>query len=140
VAFLAGGLTVYLLFGGWNRPHQGRPPAPDPGAAAAELQRQADLLATVLLPQAEWIRRELALPMEWEGCLPSAESLVQWNARVSAGIEGLGLQVLDGREEVISRAGKWPLQRLTLIVGGAGEILATIVIETSRSPDLPPPF
>jgi hypothetical protein len=137
---VAGGLTVYLLLGGWNRGGQGSPPAPDPAAAGAELQRRADLLATILLPQAEWLRRESALPMEWEGRLPSSESLVQWNARVSAGIEGLGLEVFDGREEVIARAGKWPLQRLTLTVGGAGELLATIVIETSRSPALPPTF
>ncbi|MCK4305498.1 MAG: hypothetical protein KAY24_14775 [Candidatus Eisenbacteria sp.] len=140
LTFLAGGVaTLLLLWVGGVLRWDGKP---DPGAANEPecLRAQANGLAAILLPQAEWHSRDTTLPMEWVGRLRSSESLIQWNARVSAGIQSLGMDVLEGREEILERVGQWPLQRLTLVVGSGGETLATVIVETSRSPNLPPPF
>ncbi len=138
--FLAGGLVVFLLMGGFAHLRLPLREAPVVPNAALHAQQRLTALEAVLLPQAEWHHRELDPPLEWLGRLPSSQSLVQWNARVSAGIRALGMEVLEGQEDIIERPGSWPLQRLTLVVGEAGEMLATIVVETTRSPETPMPF
>lgn len=140
LAFLAGCLATVLILWGAGLIHRGHSPSASPEESAALLEGRVAALSALLLPQADWRRRELSIPMEWIGQVSSSESLVQWNAQVSAGIRGLGLEVLEGREEVVTRPGKWPLQRLTLVVGAAGEALATIIVETTRSPTLPAAF
>ena len=90
--------------------------------------------------EAEWEREGIGQPAEWRGKLRGSESLVHWNARVSAAIEGAGLQVGSGREELLDRKGGGTTQRLTLEVGTGAEPLAMVVVETRRSPYLPPSF
>ncbi len=138
-AFVTGCLAAILIL--WRlgalspAAPSGPPPAPPPSLA-----ERAEALSAMLLPQAEWRRRDGGVPMVWDGRLPAEESLIQWNARVSAGVQALGLEVLEGREEIIHNAGKWPLQRLTLVIGHAGRVVATLMVETTRSPSLPAPF
>jgi hypothetical protein len=66
--------------------------------------------------------------------------MIHWNARASAAIEQAGLQVLDATEELIDRRGRPPLQRLQMRIADGGDPVAIVVVETSRSPALPPAF
>jgi hypothetical protein len=125
----------------WTLLPQARP-SPDespvkPVLSAAELTRR---LAAILEREAQWQEKGAGQPPEWRGKLPEKESLVHWNARISAAIEAAGLQVQSGTEELLERENGSPVQRLTLEVGGGGERLARIVVETRRSPYLPPSF
>jgi hypothetical protein len=130
LVFLAGGLAAFLYFAS-------RSPESETAEGLSFPESRADALAALLIPQAEWERQDRDLPMRWIGRLPATRSLIQWNADVTSGIRSLDLEVLEGREEVIPRPGRWPLQRLTLVVGGNGEVLGEVVIETTRSPSLP---
>ncbi len=138
VSFVAGGLTVYFLMSSGHLVPLGD------DAADIHLSELRDarlqLLETLLLPQARWTARELSEPIDWQGSLPDSVSLVQWNARITQGVQSLGFEILSGAEEVIPRAGRWPLQRLTLEVGESGLPLGRIMVETSRSPRLPQAF
>jgi hypothetical protein len=78
--------------------------------------------------------------MEWVGELRSSDSLIQCNGRISTLLEALGLEVLDGREQLEEGPGQTVLQRLNLVIGRAGEVLGTIAIEARRDPSLPPAF
>lgn len=109
------------------------PTAPSPAEMLVRLR-------TVLHGEAEWEREGIGQPPEWRGKLRDGEALVHWNARVSGAIEGAGLQVRDGREELLDRPGGVTLQRLTLEVGTEQAVLAIVVVETRRSPYLPPTF
>jgi hypothetical protein len=112
-------------------------PAPAPGPSPAELLVR---LRTALHGEAKWEREGIGQPPEWRGTLKEGESLVHWNARVSAAIEGTGLKVRNGREELLERGPGVTMQRLTLEVGTAEAVLASVVVETRRSPYLPPTF
>jgi len=142
VCFLAG--SVLTVLGLWHWGVLGPqapleiPPAPGAPEAAGLSRREA--LERLLTPAARWSQRDLERPMVWTGTLEPAESVVQWNARISAGVESLGLEILEGREEILTRPRGRPLTRLTLVVGDAGEVLATLVVEAVRSPSLPPAF
>ncbi len=111
-----------------------------PGAASEPAVSRLEALEQLLAPAARWRQRDPGVPMVWTGTLGPPETLVQWNARISAGVEALGLEILEGREEILTRSRGRPLGRLTLVVGDAGEILATIVVEAVRPPALPPAF
>lgn len=139
VAFLAGAVAVYFLISGGYLD----PLGVDLTAAQQEELRQAriGLLTTMIDDQARWTYRDLAdPPLEWKGTLPDSVSLVQWNARVSKNIQELGFEILAGREEVIPRAGRWPLQRLTLEIGSGGHPIGRVTVELPRSPRLPQAF
>jgi hypothetical protein len=94
----------------------------------------------VLSDEAEWQSRGVGHPPEWRGTLREGESLVHWNARVSGGIEKAGMRIRRGTEELLERRGGETGQRLTLEVGGEDEVLARVIVETRRSPYLPPSF
>ena len=143
VLALLGGFAVLLVLSG--RIGRRAPVASAPGAVVApaavtRVTQPLDRLAQVLGPAAEWQLERAGNPPRGEGRLPSGESMVHWNARVSAEIEAAGLQILDAAEELENRRGRPPLQRLRLKVGLAGEPLAIIVVETGRSAALAPPF
>lgn len=140
LAFVAGGLTLWLLLLGSGKLRTTEAAGTDPVARGAVRVAKTSALAELLLPQADWIRRDSGLPMHWFGEVPSSESLVQWHARLSAAIRGMGLEILEGEEEITPQPRAWPSQRLTLAIGDGGELLATIVIETTRSPALPEVF
>jgi len=137
LAFLAGAVAVLLLL---------RDGAPEPDPTTERLlaaQRRAELegaLTRLLAAQARWDEAGSGRPLTWQGELAGRESLVRWNSRVSGEIEALGLEVLSGTEQLIERRGRFPLQRLRLTVGVGEETLATVVVETTRSPSLPPVF
>ncbi len=138
VAFVAGALVVYVLISGGHV----EPLGVDLTLAQEKMLRQTrvNLLRTMLDSQARWSHLSEAEPLEWEGTLPDSVSLVQWNARVTQSVRDLGFEVLAGREEVIPRAGRWPLQRLTLEIGDAGLLMGRVSVEMPRSPHLPQPF
>ncbi|MBP6875036.1 MAG: hypothetical protein KBD56_03100 [Candidatus Eisenbacteria bacterium] len=119
-------------------------PAAAPAAAPKPLPPPAserpDLLARILAGRAEWRQTGTPGNMEWLGTLPDGSGLVKWNSDLTAAVQEAGLEVLTGREEVLERKGRWPLQRLTVEVGAAGEYLATVVVETARPPSLPAAF
>jgi len=112
-------------------------PVPVPGPSPAELLVR---LRTALHAEARWEREGIGQPPEWRGTLKEGESLVHWNARVSGAIEGAGLQIREGREDLLERGPGVTAQRLTLEVGTAEALLARVVVETKRSPYLPPTF
>ncbi|MBD3237360.1 MAG: hypothetical protein GF330_11690 [Candidatus Eisenbacteria bacterium] len=143
IAFLAGGALVLLALGlsgrvRWNAPAQRETPVT--AGVPVDPETTAALLAAVLEPQADWERHDASPPLQWRGRVAAEESLVQWNARVSALCERLGLQIVSGTEEIIERRGRWPLQRVTLVAALAGETLATLVVEAPRPPTVPPAF
>ncbi len=137
-AFVAGAVVVYFLISGGHL----EPLGVDLTDAQERELREAriGLLTHLIDDQASWTYRDLTEPLEWRGTLPDSISLVQWNARVSGSIEELGFEVLAGREEVIPRPGRWPLQRLTLDIGDEGLPLARVTVELPRSPRLPQAF
>jgi hypothetical protein len=141
-ALLAGFAIVLVLTGriGRRAPDASAPGVVVAPAAATRVTQPLERLAQVLGPAAEWQLERVGNPPRWEGRLPGGESMVHWNARVSAEIEAAGLQVLDATEELENRRGRAPLQRLRIKVGLAGEPLAIIVVETGRSAALAPPF
>jgi hypothetical protein len=141
-ALLAGFALVLVLAGRFGR-GPGAPAAPGAvvaPAATTRVTQPLERLAQVLTPAAEWELERVGNPPRWEGRLPGGESMVHWNARITAEIEAAGLQVLDATEELVDRRGRSPLQRLRLDVGLAGERLAVIVVETGRSAALAPSF
>jgi hypothetical protein len=139
LTFLAGAATAVLIILLFGRPST---PAPEPVGAAgqADLQARLDGLAALLDAQARWDQIGTSGAPEWRGRISDQTSLVRWNAGVSAALGAAGFEVLSGREELIPRRNRWPLQRLSLEVGVAGEPLAMVVVETVRPPSLPPPF
>lgn len=144
ITFLIGGALVFLGLGLSGRIHWETDSADGDRVAAAtprvDRETTAAMLTAVLEPQAEWRTRGPAIPLNWCGEIGSDESLVQWNARVTALCERLGLEVIAGTEEIIERRGRWPLQRLTLVAALGGETLATLVVEDTRPPTVPPTF
>lgn len=140
LAFVAGGLALWLLLLGSGSLGRGAPERPDAAALGAARVEKAQALSELLLPQADWIRRDSGLPMHWYGEVSSSMSLVQWHARLSAAIGALGLEIFEGEEEITPRPGAWPTQRLSLAIGDGTARLANIVIETTRDPALPAAF
>lgn len=112
-------------------------PIPAPGPTPAELLVR---LRTALHDEARWEREGIGHPPEWRGTLRDGESLVHWNARVSAVLEGAGLTIREGREDLLERAPGTTMQRLTLELGTPEGVLGHVVVETKRSPYLPPSF
>lgn len=106
------------------------------GASAGDLDR----LAAVLAPAARWRVARSGVPALWEGRIEEGETLVHWNARVTAGIERAGLEVLEASEELLQQRGRIPLQRLTMRVGSEGRALAEVRVEALRAAELPPAF
>jgi len=141
VLIVAALATLLLILRPWTLIPRSAPaasaPIPPPPPSSTELLVR---LRTLLQDEAEWRRQGTGQPPEWSGKLRGEESMVHWNARVSAAIEAAGMQVREGTEELIERQGGGTLQRLTLEVGSGAETLATIVVETRRSPYLPPTF
>jgi hypothetical protein len=121
-------------------PRRAPAPAAIPIAPAVSRSELISRLSAVLEREAQWREKGSGSPPEWRGALAGKESLVHWNARISTAIEGAGLQVTSGTEELLERENGNPVQRLTLEVGAAGERVARIVVETRRSPYLPPSF
>jgi len=136
VAFVA----ILLLVGPSRRPAE--PVAPPASGAPAPLPvpGSLDRLTELLAPAAHWHLARAGVPPRWEGRIEGGETLIHWNARMSAAIEALGLEVLDAREELLERRGRQPMQRLTLRLGLAGETTAVVLVETARSAALPPAF
>ncbi|MFH1143492.1 MAG: hypothetical protein V1774_03010 [Candidatus Eisenbacteria bacterium] len=97
-------------------------------------------LAAILEKRATWEVRAEGIGSEWLGRIPQGMSLVHWNAETTSALESAGLEVLAGREDLIDRRGRAPLQRLTLEIGVMGEFLATVVVETTRQSSLPTAF
>ncbi len=145
VCFLGGCLVTVLVL--WHWGVLGRGPAPPTPiadqvqASAGELSPpRAEALTALLEPAARWRRRDMGPPLSWTGAIDGSESLLQWNARITAGVEKLGLQVLEGREEIVNPARGAARARLTLVIGTAEEVLANLVIEADRSRATPPAF
>jgi len=120
----------------------GAGPAGSAGAAGVAMPPADPLaaLSEVLAGRAEWDRRGTQGGARWEGRIDGGTSLVRWNAETTAAVEEAGLEVLSGREELVERKGRWPLQRLTLEIGAAGRRCALVVVETARDPSLPAAF
>jgi hypothetical protein len=141
LSFIIGAVMVMFLVGGgylpWLVPQE---------RAESELQTTVDDLRLKALKifldgQADWQGGEPGIGSGWEGRLPNSESLVQWNARITDGIEAIGLQVLSGQEEIVHRKNRQPLQRLTMTIGEeTGEFLTTVMVEIVRSDNLPSVF
>ena len=124
-------------------PRQLRPaPAPDRvrAVSAALAVPRAEALAALLEPAARWRRRDMGPPMQWTGAIDASESLMQWNARVTAGVEGMGLEVIEGREEILELVKGGTRARLTLVIGSTEEVLATLAVEAVRPRSTPPAF
>lgn len=145
IFFLGGSLLTVLALWHWGvlgpRPlHPAPAPDREPAALAEPAVPRAEALAALLEPAARWRRRDMGPPMSWTGAIDVSESLLQWNARVTAGVEKLGLQVLEGQEEIVDLARGGARARLTLIIGTAEEVLATLVVEAARPRETPPAF
>lgn len=151
ICFLGGSLLTVMGLWHWGAlgfRQQPPAPGPDPGRATSAkpappvqlaAPRPGDL-AALLEPVARWRRRDPGPPMSWTGAIDTSESLLQWNARVAAGIEALGLQVLEGREEIVDLARGGGRAQLTLVIGTAEEVVATLVVEAVRPRTTPPAF
>ncbi len=120
--------------------HGPQPTRPEPQRIPPSTTELLARLSEVMHGEAEWTREGTGSPPQWQGRLRGEESLVRWNARITGAVEAAGLQVLQGTEELSDRRGRWPVQRLTLRIGTDGNALATVVVETARSPALPPAF
>ena len=137
-------IALLLVIGNHDRDRLAEPP----GAATMQTspetaERSAsgpDRLARVLAGRADWEIEHAGTPPRWEGRIADSESMIHWNARVSAEIEQAGLQILDATEELIDRRGRPPLQRLRMRIAEGGDPVAVVVVETSRSSALPPAF
>jgi hypothetical protein len=146
-AFLLPALIVLALgvLAGMTRPwtllpRRGAAPAAAPLPGGVSRSELISRLGAILEREAQWREKGSGSSPEWLGTLAGKESLVHWNARISTAIEGAGLQVTSGTEELLERQNGNPVQRLTLEVGAAGERVGRIVVETRRSPYLPPSF
>jgi hypothetical protein len=137
-------IALLLVIGSRDRARPSGPPgSASPETIASATERAAsgpDRLSRVLAGKADWEIERAGSPPRWEGRLSDSESMIHWNARASAAIEQAGLQVLDATEELIDRRGRPPLQRLQMRIADGGDPVAIVVVETSRSPALPPAF
>ncbi|MCK4413627.1 MAG: hypothetical protein KAY32_08790 [Candidatus Eisenbacteria sp.] len=139
IAFFSGALLVVLVVVLLEWPAR-RPGGATAAAGRPAVQEQLAGLAALLDSQAEWEQiGDVSCP-EWHGRIVDETSLVRWNAGATAALGAAGFEILAGKEDLIHRRNRWPLQRLTLEVGVAGEQIATVIVETGRSPSLPPPF
>ena len=140
------GLLVLLSHADWRPLLGSRSGSGEGGRAssdrASSVAAPADPLGTlaqVLEGRAEWDRPRAGAGDRWSGRIEGM-SLVRWNGETTAALERAGLEVLAGREELVERRGRWPLQRLTLDIGAGGRKCAVVVVETSRDPSLPAGF
>ncbi len=144
VFYLAGGILALLLFflllpRGVERPSL-RSSSAGLVRSDPSVEENLGLLYEHLSKLTDWERNPPGLPIEWHGRPKPEVGLVSWNARATALAESLGFVVLEGTEEILERRGKWPLQRLTLILGLGDAEIGSIVVEAPRPPTLPIAF